>query len=601
MAQHRGPNPQDVEEESEEDENPFAPQPAQRRPANDESRRWETGLKVDIPEFHGGLQADEYLDWINAVDEVLDFKQVPEDRRVALVATRLRGRAGAWWQQVKKTRTIQGKGKITCWDKMKKHMHYTRTLYQRLQNLTQGSRSVDDYTTEFYELVSRDAIAEDKESRVARYIGGLRIQFQDVLNMFEILSVSDAHQRAVQLDRQLARRNTGITSFGGSGANTSNVSGRTGNISFGGGSTGGASSSNTRPAVPPSTFIKPTVPTHTTTPNTGFRCFNCGEPGHRFAECKKGPRRGLFSEMEEISREQDGDVETEAVCDEKERVEGDTGPMLMVRRSCLAPRGIEDDWLRTNVFQSTCTIGGKVCQFIIDLGSFKVVLLPKKEVTGGPLTGETSNLLTMAKFEAEIRESGVVYVLMGREKTEVNRSTKFSPFEIVYGFLPRCPLDLANLPSNSKVHHKAEDLITQLQDIHNLTRQNLLESVTKFKHDADRKRCMVDFQVGEFVWAVLTKDRFPAGEYNKLSARKIGPVEIIEKINSNAYRLKLPSHIHTAVVFNVKHLIPFRGDSSSEEDLPNSWSNSSQQGEDDADRIANTYLEHLMHPKQQSF
>ncbi|KAB5511953.1 hypothetical protein DKX38_028981 [Salix brachista] len=552
MSQHRGPNPQDMEEESEEDENPFAPQPAQRRPANDESRRWETCLKVDIPEFHGGLQADEYLDWINAVDEVLDFKQVHEDRRVALVATRLRGRAGAWWQQVKKTRTIQGKGKITCWDKMKKHMHYTRTLYQRLQNLRQGSRSVDDYTTEFYELVSRDAIAEDKESRVARYIGGLRIQFQDVLNMFEILSVSDAHQRAVQLDRQLARRNTGITSFGGSGANTSNVSGRTGNISFGGGSTGGASSSNTRPAVPPSTFIKPTVPTHTTTPNTGFRCFNCGEPGHRFAECKKGPRRGLFSEMEEISREQDGDVETEAVCDEKERVEGDTGPMLMVRRSCLAPRGIEDDWLRTNVFQSTCTIGGKVCQFIIDLGSF-------------------------------------------------NRSTKFSPFEIVYGFLPRCPLDLANLPSNSKVHHKAEDLITQLQDIHNLTRQNLLESVTKFKHDADRKRCMVDFQVGEFVWAVLTKDRFPAGEYNKLSARKIGPVEIIEKINSNAYRLKLPSHIHTAVVFNVKHLIPFRGDSSSEEDLPNSWSNSSQQGEDDADRIANTYLEHLMHPKQQSF
>jgi hypothetical protein len=78
------------------------------------------GLKIDIPEFHGGLQTDEYLDWINTVDEVSEFKQVPEDKRVALVATRLRGRAGAWWQQVKKTRALQGKGKITCWDKMKK-------------------------------------------------------------------------------------------------------------------------------------------------------------------------------------------------------------------------------------------------------------------------------------------------------------------------------------------------------------------------------------------------------------------------------------------------------------------------------------------------
>ena len=64
------------------------------------------------------------------------------------------------------------------------------------------------------------------------------------------------------------------------------------------------------------------------------------------------------------------------------------------------------------------------------------------------------------------------------------------------------------------------------------------------------------------MWAFLTKDRFPVGEYNKLSTKKIGPVEIIQKINSNAYRLKLHSHIRTADIFNVKHLVPFTGDSS---------------------------------------
>lgn len=66
--------------------------------------------------------------------------------------------------------------------------------------------------------------------------------------------------------------------------------------------------------------------------------------------------------------------------------------------------------------------------------------------------------------------------------------------------------------------------------------------------------------VGEVIWAVLTKDRFSIGEYNKLSARKIRPLEIIKKINSNTYILKLFSHTRTAYVFNVKYLIRFRGD-----------------------------------------
>ena len=88
--------------------------------------------------------------------------------------------------------------------------------------------------------------------------------------------------------------------------------------------------------------------------------------------------------------------------------------------------------------------------------------------------------------------------------------------------------------------------------------------------------------------AVLTKDHFLVGEYNKLSAMKIGPVEIIEKINPNAYRLKLPSHIRTTDVFNVKYLIPYIGDSSNDD---NSRLNSIQPGENDADEIACAFME----------
>jgi hypothetical protein len=98
----------------------------------------------------------------------------------------------------------------------------------------------------------------------------------------------------------------------------------------------------------------------------------------------------------------------------------------------------------------------------------------------------------------------------------------------------------------------------------------------------------VEFEEGDFVWAILTKDHFPSGEYNKLAARKIDPVEIVKKINTNAYQLKLPSHIKTADVFNVKHLVPFI-DNSSKEDV-NLRANSLQPGEEDVDRDAWDYM-----------
>ncbi|PKI35880.1 hypothetical protein CRG98_043729, partial [Punica granatum] len=88
-------------------------------------------------------------------------------------------------------------------------------------------------------------------------------------------------------------------------------------------------------------------------------------------------------------------------------------------------------------------------------------------------------------------------------------------------------------------------------------------------------------------------DRFSAGDYHKLAARRIGPVEFVEMINSNAYRLKHPSHIRTADVFNVKHLIPYTGDGSDDDD---SRTNSLHPGENDAaEDLASRYLKKIGH------
>ena len=170
----------------------------------------------------------------------------------------------------------------------------------------------------------------------------------------------------------------------------------------------------------------------------------------------------------------------------------------------------------------------------------------------------------------------------------VNRSSGFSPFQVVYSVTPRSPLDLLPVPDKTRIHGKVADFVHSLQEVHQTVHANLEKAAEKYKELADRKRRHVEFDMGDYVWAVLTKDRFSVGEYNKLSARKIGPLEIVEKINPNAYRLKLPSHICTADVFNVKHLIPYTGDNSDDD---NSRANSIQPGEDDeVDLVANRFL-----------
>ena len=115
------------EEEDEYEEE--VPHKRNRGAIEEDRRRWETGMPTEIPEFHHSLQPEEFLNWLATVEEILEFKGVLEYKHIPLVAARLRGRATAWWQQVKLTRTRLGKSKIVTWEKMKKHIRFAFLPY----------------------------------------------------------------------------------------------------------------------------------------------------------------------------------------------------------------------------------------------------------------------------------------------------------------------------------------------------------------------------------------------------------------------------------------------------------------------------------------
>ena len=45
-------------------------------------------MRTEISEFRGTLKPEEFMDWLATVEEILEFKGVPEGQRVPLVATR---------------------------------------------------------------------------------------------------------------------------------------------------------------------------------------------------------------------------------------------------------------------------------------------------------------------------------------------------------------------------------------------------------------------------------------------------------------------------------------------------------------------------------
>jgi hypothetical protein len=83
---------------------------------------WVSRFKLNIPEFQEDLQSKEFLDWVLAVEEVLEFNRVLDELRISLVVHTFWGRVAAWWQQLKQSRVQQGKLKINSWEKLLKYM-----------------------------------------------------------------------------------------------------------------------------------------------------------------------------------------------------------------------------------------------------------------------------------------------------------------------------------------------------------------------------------------------------------------------------------------------------------------------------------------------
>jgi hypothetical protein len=133
-------------------------------------------IKFKIPPFDGTYDPDAYITWEIAVDQKFACHDFLENARVRAATSEFTDFASFWWIEHGKKNADD---MPQTWDALKWVMrarfvpsYYARDLLHKLQQLRQGTRSVEEYYQELQMGMLRCNLVEGEEPTMAR-LGGL--------------------------------------------------------------------------------------------------------------------------------------------------------------------------------------------------------------------------------------------------------------------------------------------------------------------------------------------------------------------------------------------------------------------------------------------
>lgn len=330
-------------------------------------------IKIKIPSFQGKNDPEAYLEWETKMEMVFDCHNYSEIKKVKLAAIEFTDYAIVWWDQLLINRRRNREPPVDTWEEMKMLMrrrfvpnHYYMGLYQKLQRLTQGSKSVDEYYKEMEVAMIRANVEEDREATMARFLHGLNREIADIVELQHYVELTDMVHQAIKVEEQFKRK--GLARRGQPMATTSpwkTAPKRDDQI-------------QNKPKFEPFKNAKPT--TTTTSGNTeasisktrDIKCFKCQGRGHIASQCVN-KRVMVINAQGELESENEEEVDDdnmpplEDADDEQNAVVGD---LLVARRVLNVQVKEEESNQRENLFHTSQHLfDGGSCSVIIDGGS----------------------------------------------------------------------------------------------------------------------------------------------------------------------------------------------------------------------------------------
>ncbi|XP_054806284.1 uncharacterized protein LOC129308952 [Prosopis cineraria] len=123
-------------------------------------------IKVDIPEFKGRLQPDKFVDWLQTVERVFEYKEILDVQKVKIVALKLKKLASIWWENLRRKWERERKHKIETWER------------------------------------------EKEEQTIARYLAGLNTDISRPVQLQQYWTLDDVIRLALRVEKQMPKRST---------------------------------------------------------------------------------------------------------------------------------------------------------------------------------------------------------------------------------------------------------------------------------------------------------------------------------------------------------------------------------------------------------
>ena len=274
---------------------------------------------------------------------IFECHNYSEEKKVKLAVIEFTDYAIIWWDQLVMNRRRNYERPIETWEEMKATMrkrfvpsHCYRDFYQKLQSLTQGYRSVDDYHKEMEIAMIQANVEEDRKATMARFLNGLNRDIANVVELQHYVELEDMVHMAIKVEQQLKRK--GTRSFQNLGFSASwKSNGRK--------DEGAVFKSKTEP--PKRRDKAPIVnkgKNESQTRNRDIKCFRCLGVGHIALQYPN--KRTMIARIDgEVETESEGDDDQipslEDACDDNVEypVEGES----LVTRRALSAQVKEDD------------------------------------------------------------------------------------------------------------------------------------------------------------------------------------------------------------------------------------------------------------------